>query len=112
MKQLIGYCGLDCEHCDTYIATKNDDNELRIKTAKLWSELNHVEITPEMINCSGCRMNGIKTYFCEAMCEIKKCAEGKSFETCADCGEIDDCKTLKFITDHTPEAMKNLKEGK
>ena len=25
MKDMIGYCGLDCEKCDAYIATVNDD---------------------------------------------------------------------------------------
>ena len=25
MKDMIGYCGLDCEKCDAYTATINDD---------------------------------------------------------------------------------------
>ena len=25
MKDMIGYCGLDCEKCDAYIATINDN---------------------------------------------------------------------------------------
>ena len=40
MKKMIGYCGLDCEKCDAYLATINDDQALREKTAKLWAELN------------------------------------------------------------------------
>ena len=39
MKDMIGYCGLDCEKCDAYKATANDDQVLREKTAKLWAEL-------------------------------------------------------------------------
>ena len=50
MKKLIAYCGLDCEKCDARKATLGNDNALREKVAKLWSELNGVEITPEMIN--------------------------------------------------------------
>ncbi|WP_337606157.1 DUF3795 domain-containing protein [Claveliimonas sp.] len=42
MNKMIAYCGLDCEHCDAYLATMNDDQELRKKTAKLWAELNNV----------------------------------------------------------------------
>ena len=38
MKKMIAYCGLDCEKCDAYIATINDDQKLRKKTAKLWAE--------------------------------------------------------------------------
>ena len=34
MKQLIAYCGLDCEKCDAYIATQNNDQALREKTAR------------------------------------------------------------------------------
>lgn len=48
MKELIGYCGLDCEQCDARIATVNNDKALREKTAKLWSSLNGVEITADM----------------------------------------------------------------
>ena len=50
MRKLIAYCGLDCEKCDARIATLNDDSALREKTAKLWSELNGVTITADMIN--------------------------------------------------------------
>ena len=56
MRDMIAYCGLDCEKCDAYLATINDDQALREKTAKLWSELNHAPILPEHINCQGCRV--------------------------------------------------------
>lgn len=53
MNQLIGCCGLDCEKCDARIATVTDDDALREKTAALWTKLNGLTITPEMINCTG-----------------------------------------------------------
>lgn len=108
MKQLIAYCGLDCEKCEAYIATQNNDNELRAKVAKNWSEMNHVEITPEMINCDGCRADGRKTPFCDFMCEIKKCASGKKVETCKNCTDCKTCQTLKMIVDNSDEAKANL----
>ena len=43
-KEMIAYCGLDCEKCDAYIATIIDDQELREKTAMLWAELNNAPI--------------------------------------------------------------------
>lgn len=58
MDQLIGCCGLNCETCDARIATITDDGALREKTAALWTELNGVTITPEMIHCTGCRVGG------------------------------------------------------
>lgn len=60
MNKLIGCCGLDCEKCDARIATIANDNALREKTAALWTKLNGVMITPEMINCTGCRIEGAK----------------------------------------------------
>lgn len=109
MKELIAYCGLDCEKCDARIATMNNDNELRIKTAKKWSELNGVEITPEMINCVGCRVDGVKTPFCNSMCPIRKCVVDKNIEHCGKCAELDKCKDICMITSNNADAVKNLK---
>ena len=80
----IAYCGLDCEKCEARLATINDDNNLRIKVAKEWSKLNGILITPEMINCDGCRIDGRKTPYCESLCEIRKCALNKKLNTCGD----------------------------
>ena len=109
MKELIAYCGLDCETCDAYLATIHDDQTLREKTAKLWSELNHVTILPEHINCEGCRVNGKKTFYCERLCEIRRCAREKGVETCGACAELETCPTVATITSNVPDALKNLK---
>ena len=53
MKDYIACCGLDCETCEARIATIKDDNELRKKVAKLWSELNNIEISPQMWKSCG-----------------------------------------------------------
>ena len=110
MKEYIGYCGLDCKTCDAYIATINDDDELRNKVAKLWSELNKVEITPKMINCTGCRIEGVKTPFCDSICPIRQCALEKKYETCADCDKLENCEKVKMIFENNDNALKNLKE--
>ena len=109
MKDYIAYCGLDCETCEAHIATVNNDNDLRIKVAKEWSELNGVEITPEMINCAGCRIEGVKTPFCDSLCPIRQCALSKDIETCGDCSEMSSCKKLEMITGNNEEALKRLK---
>jgi hypothetical protein len=45
---------------------KGNDNELRMKTARKWSEMNHApEITAETINCMGCRTDGVKFAYCD-----------------------------------------------
>ncbi len=109
MDKYIGYCGLDCRKCEAYIATINDDDNLRIKVAKLWSKLNNVEITKEMINCEGCRLDGKKTPFCDFLCEIRKCSLSKQFETCGNCNELNKCEKIKMIIDNNNEALNNLK---
>lgn len=108
-KQLIACCGLDCEKCDARIATINNDDQLRKKTAKLWSKMNQVLITPDMINCMGCRAEGIKAAFCDSMCEIKKCVVEKGFSTCANCPDINSCEKMKMVSTSNPDAMNNLK---
>lgn len=109
MKELIAYCGLDCEKCDARIATLNNDNELRGKVAKLWTELNGVEITPDMINCEGCRVNGVKTPYCDFLCPIRQCALEKKHVTCGDCAEMENCEKVGMVIGNNPEAKGNLK---
>ena len=84
--QLTGCCGLDCEKCDARIAALTNDNALREKTAALWTKLNEVTILPEMINCTGCRIEGAKTPFCDKLCPVHHCVREKKLATCADCG--------------------------
>lgn len=107
---MIAYCGLDCEECDAYIATINNDQALREKTAKLWGELNNAPILPEHINCQGCRVDGVKTVFCDSLCEIRQCALKKSVMTCGECSNMDNCKTIEEIIANNSGALKNLKE--
>ena len=108
MKGLIGFCGLNCEKCEARKATLNDDEELRVRVAREWSELNHVTITPEMINCTGCRTPGAKTPYCEYLCPIRQCAAGKGIETCASCREMAECEKVGAILGNSEEARRNL----
>ena len=109
MKDYIAYCGLDCEGCEARLATINNDDALRRKVAELWSELNGVEITPEMINCSGCRIDGVKTPYCDTLCPIRQCALTQKVETCGNCCEMASCEKLGMITGNNPLALENLK---
>lgn len=109
MKKLIACCGLNCEKCDAYIATLRNDQTLREKTAQLWSKLNNAAITPAMINCTGCRTDGAKTFFCSNMCQVRKCVQSKGFETCGQCAELANCQTVAQIHKHNKDALNNLK---
>ena len=108
MEKFIACCGLDCATCDARKATLADDDELRAKTAEQWKAQFSADITPEMINCTGCREAGVKFSHC-AECEIRKCVKEKEFETCANCDEMSCCVSLINIHQYVPEALENLK---
>ena len=110
--RLIGCCGPDCKTCDAGIATLTNDNDLREKTAALWTKLNGVTIMPEMINCTGCRIEGAKTPFCDKLCPVHNCVREKGVDTCADCPQIDGCPTLGQIAANSPFVLENLKQLK
>ena len=109
MRDMIAYCGLHCETCDAYLATINNDQALREKTAKLWAELNNAPILPEHINCQGCRVDGVKTVYCENLCKIRQCALKRGVTTCGDCPEIDACQTVGIVIANNPAVLENLK---
>ena len=109
MHTFIAYCGLNCETCEARLATVTNDDALREKVAKLWSELNGVEITPEMIHCVGCRVVGVKTPYCDSLCPIRRCALNRGVETCGSCAEMDRCEQLGMIVKNNADALRNLK---
>ncbi len=59
----LAYCGMDCSKCPVFIATARNDDMLRQKTARDWTnsyakilETVGIEsLRPEDINCLGCR---------------------------------------------------------
>ena len=112
MNEMIAYCGLDCAACDAYRATVTGDSALREKTARLWSELNGVEITPEQITCEGCRAGGKKSAYCERLCAIRQCAQSKAMATCGGCALADGCGTVGALWANNAEARLRAQAGK
>jgi len=97
-KKHIAYCGLVCSDCDAYIATKNNDDKLREKTANNWnirykeSNRNRPPVKPVEINCNGCLSNGPIYFYCKR-CNIRNCGLEKGIKNCKDC-ENYKCKEL------------------
>jgi hypothetical protein len=105
---MIAYCGLDCDKCDAFIATANNDYAMRARVAEVWAREYNVSIRPEDINCAGCKSDGPRVHYCESMCEIRKCAAKKNLSTCATCMDYP-CKPLEdTIFGHAPEAKARL----
>lgn len=110
MARILGVCGLECSDCPAYIAYKTDDNELREKTAKQWSEWYSADIKPESINCVGCMEDGEpKVYHC-SQCEVRACGLKKKVVSCSACDEYICERIQKYFEFLPPEAKENLDE--
>ncbi len=103
-------CGLDCGACPARTAWKTNDNALRMKTAKEWSEQFHADIKPETVNCSGCLdMEGPKFSHC-AECDIRACVRTKALANCAACADFSGCGKINGFLQYIPEAKARLEE--
>ncbi len=92
-------CGLDCGKCAAFMATKNNDNELREKTAKEWSQRTGRVIKPEDINCAGCLSKDGPIYVGCSKCKVRKCGFTKGIKNCAECSAYK-CDKLKEKQKH------------
>lgn len=105
---MIAYCGIDCFECPAYVATKANDDKLREEAAKLWTVQFKHEIRPDQINCTGCKSEGKRFFFCR-ICGIKKCAEEKGHDTCAGCSDFA-CEKIEGLMQMDPNVKKALEE--
>jgi hypothetical protein len=96
MSKMIAYCGLVCSGCPTFLATQNNDDVARKKTAALYAEKFGFDLKPEDINCDGCKSEQGKLIgYCQA-CEIRQCCRAKGLENCAHCSDQPCESLIKF----------------
>ncbi len=109
---MIAFCGLDCSKCPAYIATIKDSEEERKNVAKMWSQMFNADIFPESINCYGCTTEGKpRFYYCENLCEIRKCATSKGVKNCGECKSYP-CAMLEDFFKNAPQAKENIESLK
>jgi hypothetical protein len=109
MEKLISCCGLNCADCEARIATVNNDDELKKATAEKWKTLYNVpDMSPDMINCTGCREDGAKLGHW-SMCEIRICVASNGFKTCGECKDVETCSLVSPVHKYSPDAKQNLK---
>lgn len=108
MDKLIAPCGIDCRVCDAYIATKTNNMYLKQKLADDFKKNFGVEKPLSELDCDGCGAEGRHIGFCE-VCEIRVCAFGKGYSTCAECGEFP-CVKGAFIWTHNSQSKAKLEE--
>lgn len=99
---MLAHCGLNCSKCEAYLATQENNDEKRAKTAETWSKMYHAEITPAQINCTGCKSDEIKFFHCDR-CDIRQCCLTNGVENCAECKDYI-CDRLAAFIKLAPEA--------
>jgi len=107
---LVGVCGLYCGECDVFVAFSTGDFEKQEEIAESISRQFNTEVGPEQIMCGGCH-GPEELSFC-AGCRIRPCATKRGYITCAECDEMDTCKTLgAFLkSDMGKSARRGLEE--
>jgi hypothetical protein len=101
----MAYCGLKCDGCPIYLATREADPEeqakKRTQIAEFASEHYDMPLSPEDItDCDGCRTSSGRLFSGCRKCEIRKCARHGGCPTCAHCAEYP-CDILQkfFLSD-------------
>lgn len=115
----IAICGLDCSSCAAFIATQNNNNKLREKTAKEWSErykskgLDRPPLKPEDINCRGCLSEDGPAFLYCLQCEVRICGLEKKIKNCGECKEYRCDKLVKLHkrTTSGKEICDKIKQG-
>ena len=112
--ELMAYCGLKCDSCPIYLATRETDPQerarMKVGIAELACEHYKMDLKLEDItDCDGCRTPAGRLFSGCHRCEIRKCARERGHPTCAHCPEYPCDKLQKFfVTD--PDAMRSLDE--
>lgn len=97
MDNILSYCGLICQTCPIFTATKEEDLEkqasMRLEIARQCREHYGMNYGPEDItDCDGCRADSGRLFPACSSCKIRSCARQRAVENCAYCAE--------YICDH------------
>jgi len=109
MDEMVSFCGLLCNECGAFLATKNNDDAKRAEVAQLWYKAYKVDLKPEDINGSGCLSDTEPLFMHCRVCQVRKCGKGKAIENCAHCDQYA-CEELEKIFQMGPETKKRLDE--
>ena len=94
-KTLAAVCGLFCEACTLFIATKEDPARLKDLAARF-------QLSEEAVQCHGCR-SAKRGPYCEH-CKMVTCATGRGIDFCSECGEYP-CDELKQFQSERPHRI-------
>jgi hypothetical protein len=112
--EMSAYCGLVCQTCPIYLATRVESQEererMRVEIAQLCREQYGMAYEPQDItDCDGCREDEGRLFSACKDCAIRKCARQRGLESCASCGEYV-CERLETFFASEPAARTRLDE--
>lgn len=100
MERIIAYCGLVCNDCPIFIATRENNEQKKIELANQYTSEEY-KVTPDDINCTGCTSDSDIFKFC-LECDIRLCGIGREISNCAYCSEYP-CHKLEKPFENDPE---------
>jgi len=92
------YCGVNCEKCKAYIATKTNNDILRTEVANEWGLLYNREFKNEDIVCEGCKSETL--FMLCAKCDIPVCNKKHGITNCFDCEHFPCERIQQFFDFH------------
>jgi hypothetical protein len=92
MDEILAYCGLICQTCPIYLATRQEKAEekatMKAEIARECREHYGMNYELEDItDCDGCRTEGGRLFSGCHTCVIRMCARQKGLENCAHCAD-------------------------
>ena len=114
MNELVAYCGLICQGCPIYWASRETDST---KKEKMKADIVRIckehygfgeDFTSEYVtDCDGFRTKGGRLFSGCEKCEIRKCARQRELENCAYCNDYA-CEKLEKFFENDPSAKARL----
>lgn len=100
-----GFCGIDCQSCQVFLATKNNDLEAKKKLAEEWSLRLDQNYSPEQMECLGCNSKEVHEYCLS--CDVRVCNLKKGTENCAHCS-VFPCELIEEFWKDQPLEFERL----
>ncbi len=107
MAKIISACGINCDECEAYRATINNDEKAREEVAKKWSDIYGANCTPLDCICEGCMEDGLLSTAHAHKCGIRACVAEKELRNCGGCDEFP-CEQLEEFFNYVPDARETL----
>ena len=95
-KNLAAVCGLFCPSCSAYIGAHEDPARLEGMAKRLGQPV-------DKLQCNGCRSEK-RSFYCESLCKMYKCAADKGIDFCGQCEEYP-CSDLKAFQANVPHRL-------